>query len=549
MVKKNDDSTIGITPALANIMTNEKKPTNQTKPSNKIDSVNQIKASKKSKLTKNTKKSTIQEQTTNTQKTKSQKETLKQEIIKEEKEVSTFIKAKHINYLFLIIGILVIGYILYLNFLPFGYHDEQTLDIGSPSDTSGNFYIEENSSLGPRQELNGEYFRVLDGVTNIVYKPMGVLHDANVHLELIGENVYFIQAPELPTTWDYDFLGSDFSKFEVQAPYSIYEQLLEGELVKTIDYSKPFAIQKSFVADLENFLVSGDLSLTQNAKTIILDYNGFKLTRDLGDYSMGSEQTIFLAYAQKQVYLFVNDDFVGKLDVNKITNLVFEHDERTKLFMATYAKEEIVKDEQGCYNFDGKTRLILPNTEDEFESGPFTVAVEWTPTKQLYNQQLIGHYNWEILQNSNNIEFRVGRMYNNGPAYSIFYSINESFLNKKHSLIAIYSPSIDVNEQGYVELFVDNYFAGKMMFGQETIWSGYGNEKLSLGWTPHNYQTAPYFKGVICTINLTNFSLKSNAVDELDYFNLNFNNVVIEEIKNPIFGNGKLTSAKIFVSD
>ena len=48
---------------------------------------------------------------------------------------------------------LVLGVVLYLNFLPFGYSMSYTINVGMPGDDSGIVYLEGN--LGSRQMIDG----------------------------------------------------------------------------------------------------------------------------------------------------------------------------------------------------------------------------------------------------------------------------------------------------------------------------------------------------------------------------------------------------------
>ncbi|MFA5259476.1 MAG: hypothetical protein WC402_05370, partial [Candidatus Pacearchaeota archaeon] len=63
-----------------------------------------------------------------------------------------------------LIPVIIILIILYFNFLPFGFSDTQVINVGTPKDTSGVFYLEESPALGARQMIDGDYFRTVDGV-------------------------------------------------------------------------------------------------------------------------------------------------------------------------------------------------------------------------------------------------------------------------------------------------------------------------------------------------------------------------------------------------
>jgi hypothetical protein len=91
---------------------------------------------------------------------------------KKVKSVSIFLKTLAYG-----IPVVVLLIILYLNFTPFGFDDYQVIDVGSPADTRGRFYLEEGGALGSRQEIDGEPFRMIDGTVYAIYKPKAVLRD------------------------------------------------------------------------------------------------------------------------------------------------------------------------------------------------------------------------------------------------------------------------------------------------------------------------------------------------------------------------------------
>jgi hypothetical protein len=160
----------------------------------------------------------------------------------------------------------------------------------------------------------------------------------------------------------------------------------------------------------------------------------------------------------------------------------------------------------GATYFDGTSRLELPNTANKFENKGFSIYVEWEPRdSENDTQQIIGHYNWELWQNKDTVSFQVGRMNDaQGPTYSIKYPITTpaDFFNKKHIALVIYNPiSLQNPQNGYLELFIDGNFAGRTYFGTETMWTKYGDQNLSLGWTPHNNNNSPHFVGSIYKVN------------------------------------------------
>jgi hypothetical protein len=448
-----------------------------------------------------------------------------------------------------LIPVIIILIILYFNFLPFGFSDTQVINVGTPKDTSGVFYLEESPALGARQMIDGDYFRTVDGVVYAVYEPKEVLKDTNVDVRLEGENVSFVLMPSIDEVlWDYDFMKMiDNNEFEISAPQTIYSQFLDGEEVNIASIgNKAFAIKIIYNSTTQNNILTGDLSIIQNSKQIIVNYTNNKTQKqikyNLPDFFIGKEHEIVLGYNKENVYLFVDKEFVGK----NIANLAsIKQVNLNRLNFTVYSnynkmiKEIIEKDEKGCLYFDGNTRLTLQNSSDKFETGPFAVYVEWKPEVANNSQQIIGHGNWELWQNEKNVQFMVGRMYNNGPMYSIYYPVSEDFFNNKHSLLAIYNPS----QNGYIELYVDEIYAGKKEFGNETIWKDYGGNDLTLGWTPHNYGNSPYYEGSICNAKFVYQKIEPPQTKEINFINNK------EIIRILMMGSGELRKVKIKVKE
>ena len=307
-------------------------------------------------------------------------------------------------------------YVLYMNFLPFGYQKTFTINVGGPDDTKvGEFYLEPSKDLSERKTApDGTTYRELNGSATAVFKPKAVLKNANITISVEGDGVSIIP----PVV--------DFKPDEVKWDYAW-------------DFTK-------------------------------------EIPKDL----------------KGNAFMF-----------------------------------------DGEATFNGKdTRLELPSSADKFEDGPFSVYAEWTPKDDTNNmQQIVGHYNWELWQNKDNVEFRVGRMNNaEGPTYSIKYPVAKDFFNTKHSALAIYNSG----ENGYMELFIDNRFVKIISFESNKIWKDYGDQNISLGWTDHNNKKSPYFSGTIHNISVTNQNVLTSIVV------LKFKKTIDGSI--PIFVNSSSTS-------
>ncbi len=128
-----------------------------------------------------------------------------------------------------LIPILILLSILYVNFLPLGYSDSRTIDIGSSDDTSGIFSLEGSDFLGGREERdNDSTFRTLDGLVYATYTPKVILRDSMVDISLLGEDVYMNQQPKIDFEWDFEWTGEEFFK-----NFDIYNINEDKEIEKT----------------------------------------------------------------------------------------------------------------------------------------------------------------------------------------------------------------------------------------------------------------------------------------------------------------------------
>ena len=296
-------------------------------------------------------------------------------------------------------------YVLYLNYLPFGYHKTFTINVGSPNDTTpSEFYLEPSKDLSDRMtNPDGSTYRTLNGMATAVFKPKAVLKDAKITVEINGDDGISIIPPHI-----------DFDPNSVKWDHA-------------------------------------------------------------WDFTKGVPK-----------------------DLTNINNKACAH-------------------ENGTY-FDGAARVEMPKPDSLFENEPFSVYATWTPSDDIdSSQQIVGHFNWEIWQNARSVQFQIGRTNNaTGLIYTLKYSINDSFFNKQHSLVAVYAPS---DSNGYIELYVDGQFAGRTYIGNNKIWSKYGTNNLSFGWTPHNYEKNPYFKGYLYRVYIAS----KNILLENKFKKLNIN--------------------------
>jgi hypothetical protein len=255
---------------------------------------------------------------------------------------------------------------------------------------------------------------------------------------------------------------------------------------------------------------------------------------DVPEFFLGELQSAFVGFNGKNIYFFVNEEFIGKKTVSNLNEIIinngtfFEYGDREI--------KERMPEKDGCAYFDGETRLVFPDSEDMFEEGPFAVYLEWIAESEEDWQQLIGHYNWEIWQRKNDIFSRFGRMTISNNAYSIKSPrIEKSFFNRKNSLLVLYNPANDVSDNGKIELFLNKKLADKNFFGEDTIKGDY-SRNLSLGHSAHGESQGIFFQGFICQAKFTYQALEENTFINTTEISIHEE----EEIKIPIFGTGKL---------
>lgn len=282
-----------------------------------------------------------------------------------------------------LIPLIILLYVIYMNVLPFGYEKTFVLDVGAMDDTDGSneLYLVESDALGPRTCIEGNCFRELNGVAELVFNPKAVIKNATINISIEGDIVYIVP--------------------------------------KKIDFNPD---------DYE-----WDLDI---------------------DFSEG-----------------IPDYFEGNVSAN----------------------------EEGIY-FNDSQRLIYPGTKNSFENESFTVHVEWVPKNNNSNfQQIVGHYNWELLQGKDDVRFTIGRMNNaSGPFYSIFFPIESDFFNKNHSALVVYNSDND----GQIMLFIDGILAEIKSLNGDKIWVDYGQHDLSFGKSKHG--VAEFMSG-----NVNSFSYAS----------------------------------------
>lgn len=297
-------------------------------------------------------------------------------------------------------------YVLYLNYLPFGYHKTFTIHVGSENDTKvSEFYLEPSKDLSDRKIAeDGTTYRELNGIGKVTFKPKAVLKNAQLTVETSDPGISFIP------------------------PYIDINP-------EEIDWDIHWDLRKEIPAELEN----------------------------------------------TNVFMFEGEPY-----------------------------------------FDGTSRLEFASSSDMFEDGPFTVYAEWKPKDAENNfQQIVGHFNWEVLQYKNVVRFMIGRVDNaEGKFHTADYTIPDptTFFSQKHSVLAVYHPDPE-NGNGYIEIYVDGYFGSRTNIEKSVIWKDYnGTKNLSAGKSGHG--AAKYYQGNIYDIRIRT----RNFLKEYKKIFLHFNN-------------------------
>lgn len=113
------------------------------------------------------------------------------------------------------IPLLILGYILYFNFLPFGFEKTYVIDVGAMGDTSPikEFYLKNNYAISEPFERNETGYRRIDGSTNLVFKPRLQLTNSTAIIEIIGDgNIFLINLANKDFEKNSLDLNIDFSK-------------------------------------------------------------------------------------------------------------------------------------------------------------------------------------------------------------------------------------------------------------------------------------------------------------------------------------------------
>ena len=172
-----------------------------------------------------------------------------------------------------------LAYVLYINYLPFGYEKTFVIDVGSEGDTDSSqvFYLQPSADLGERKTApDGTTYRELDGIAYAVFKPNVVLKDAEITIEVEGDGVSIIP-PVIdfdPDTvnWDYewDFTKGIPNELEGDAFYfdgcAYFDGKSRLELPESADMFEdgPFTVYAEWTPENNEDVVAGNVAIEQN---------------------------------------------------------------------------------------------------------------------------------------------------------------------------------------------------------------------------------------------------------------------------------------------
>ncbi len=188
-------------------------------------------------------------------------------------------------------------------------------------------------------------------------------------------------------------------------------------------------------------------------------------------------------------------------DITWTTHWNFEKEKPTDLIGSAFHFDR-------CTYFDGNSKLDLPESENIFETGPISIYASWKPESDYPFQQIIGNFSWELRQDRDAVTLQIGRMdHASGTTHFVRYPIQPEFFNKQHTALAIYNPSVN---GGYMELYVDNIFAGRTYFGDSHIFPDY-NEGFGLSFGKSFHTGSTFFKGCIYDVRIADYPVITHS--------------------------------------
>ena len=474
-----------------------------------------------------------------------------------------------------LIPFLILTYIVYINYLPFGYSKSYSLSIdenGTIHSSSPRFYLLTITKGQKYSELKNLY-----GSLEAAINPGVVVKNFSVNASVGGEGVFFSNTFSFdPQNYEWDFskdfrnkssalagVSSPFSELNSSERYQAYRNgvrvyekvgpiyLSKNNSLKVSAFfgnytSVPFAVYAEWLPEdsknnQQEIVGHYDWELLQEKNQVtfmvgrINNASGpfYLLTFPIANQTdfFGKPHSALAIYnpdlekGAGYLELYVDNNFSGRIFINK--NKIWEGYARNVslsfgksihgnyndftgavhsfVFLENFTlKKQHNLDIENSLLLDGTTRIEVPSAVNLTKGGPFTVYAQWMPQQNnLSFTEIVGHFDWELLQEKSKVTLMIGRLNNNSGSFSfVSYPIanQTDFFGKPHSALAIYNP--DTNKgRGYIELYIDGNFSGRTNLGIDTIWEDYAvNIPLSFGKSLHG--DSNYFQGGVIQVNI-----------------------------------------------
>jgi hypothetical protein len=220
---------------------------------------------------------------------------------------------KFIYLLSILIPFFVILFFVFINFNPL----YDVIYVGLSNDTNGIFYLEENKNLGKKENSIFGSFRSLDGLGYAIYNN----YKENFTVSIEGENVYLISKPKM-----IDYITLDYSNLNA---FDNYDN--KRDLLMLIDDCLYFDKNIYYNYSTNLFSLSFEFNISDNYYLQFLVGNDDFLVFledgiiffDKFSYKLTNSYNELLIISDDYVELFLNDIFIGRIDIDKKSNDFF----------------------------------------------------------------------------------------------------------------------------------------------------------------------------------------------------------------------------------
>ena len=373
--------------------------------------------------------------------------------------MNTFLKSSFKPLIVYGIPLLILLYILYLNFLPFGYRGLYTLNIGSEEDTdkSNIIFVEENDNvLGSREEDNSSTFRKIiydkpiiihfrspipisenikaeigfeiDGLYNDIFVNNLLIHKNLENYSLLKEfedSYLYIQNDlnkKIPMVRENSAEGYISKNFESASIFSMSDIRIPNNYQK--NYKKESNIINSAFRGSVNFLIysEGDLELEYTKK----DYNRYigedkysisiynsnndlvyrKLSKD--DGISDSLRDGIPATERIEIRDLPNDIYIIKFkeidNINSDTSIKYIKFNTNKIMLNN---DFIITTPTHLFNFDGLEKEIKFYHWNEADNQDINIIVDNKPNKVILNNDNINKWVSTTIKDYENVSIEL----------------------------------------------------------------------------------------------------------------------------------------------